>query len=118
MLSWWYSNGWKMLFRKIKNGLLGIAASFSVSTLIKTLGQPWRQIVTMPNPNQTIQEKIRAVGDNLVSRVVGLMVRSVTLLAALAVMVLGSLGGILALVAWPLVPLLVPALLLKTVGIL
>src|SRR3990167_4520908 len=103
MFQWWYSDGWRTLAAKIKTFLVSVVNSFSVPTLIRTLGQPWRQIVAYRDPNQNLQQRMRNVVDNIVSRLVGLMIRSMTLVAALVVVSLGSLVGLVSLVVWPVI---------------
>ena len=118
LLQWWYSRGWLELIKRTQALISGIYLQFSVPTLLRTLFAPWKQIVAFQEPNQTIQMRMRGVLDTLVSRVVGFMVRSMTLVAAVVVMILIALSGLLTILIWPVLPLSVPLLMVKGFGIL
>jgi hypothetical protein len=65
------------------------------------------------DPGASIDAKMRAFGDNLVSRVVGFTVRFFVLFAAALAFVLLLVASVLELVLWPLVPLAGIALIVK-----
>ena len=71
--------------------------------LLKTLFSPWKRIISLPG--RSIEEKFRAAIDNLVSRVIGFMVRSIVLIVALVMIVATAVAGIALAVLWPLMPL-------------
>lgn len=104
--SWWYGRGWKQVLDSFGPRLQGVMDNFSVSQLFRTLFAPWRRIISYPGSN--IEERFRAWGDNLFSRIVGFVVRSVVLLAALLVIVLVAALTVIELAVWPLLPLAVP----------
>ena len=118
LLQWWYSRGWLEVLRRMRDLIRGIYLQFSVPTLLKTLFAPWKQIVALKDPNRTIQMKLRGVLDTLVSRVVGFMVRSMTLIAAVLVITAIGIGGLITVIAWPLIPLSLPLLIAKSIGVL
>jgi hypothetical protein len=66
---------------------------------------PWKRIVTVPGAG--IDAKLRAMGDNLVSRAVGFTVRLMVLFVALLALGAVAVGGIVQIILWPLVPLLI-----------
>ena len=105
MLGWWYGGGWlhqtSQAFRRIGN----IARAFSGGTLLKTLFRPWKQITFGGGPNASLQMRMRAVLDNIVSRFVGFMMRSATLFAALVSIIFVSVISLIWVVVWPLLPL-------------
>jgi hypothetical protein len=111
--SWWYARGWRDLAINIGPRLQGIAESFSVMQLARTLFQPWRRIITYPGDD--LSAKFRALLDNLVSRVVGFVVRLLVLLAALIVMAITLVFSVIEVVVWPLLPPAVPILLIAGV---
>lgn len=117
-LSWWYSAGWIDIGRKLKSELASLWSSFSVGLLFKTLFQPWRQVVSYGSAGANIGERFQAVIANFVSRIVGLVMRLFTLLAALVVTVLFAAIGFILLLAWPLLPLAAIYLILKGIGLL
>jgi hypothetical protein len=102
-LTWWYGHGWGQVARNFRPRLRQIADSFSVGQLLKTLFAPWRRIVTYPGAS--LAERFRAWGDNLVSRVVGFVVRLFVLLAAVFVLIVSAGALLLEIILWPLLPL-------------
>jgi hypothetical protein len=92
----------------------GIYKAFSVPILLRTLFAPWKRIVSYPGAS--LDAKLRAFGDNIVSRAVGFVVRMLVLMTAVVIefgaLVIGSIGIIL----WPLVPLVIVALIVKAVA--
>jgi len=105
LLSWWYRQGWLEVYKRAGERLVQVSHLFSLPILIRTLGAPWRRIVTQPGAS--IDAKIRAFGDNLVSRAIGFSVRFLVLIAAGLILLLTAIFGVLALVLWPVVPLAV-----------
>jgi len=63
------------------NVLLFLVHFFSVSFLFKSLFEPWKNIVEEPTPNQTTQSWIDSKIFNLISRVLGFVLRCTLLLA-------------------------------------
>jgi hypothetical protein len=84
---------------------------FSIRILLRTLFSPWRRIITYPGAG--LDAKMRAFGDNLVSRCIGFTIRSFVLFAAAIAFILLGLLALLELVVWPLVPLAGVALIVK-----
>jgi hypothetical protein len=81
---------------------------FSVPILLRTLFAPWRRIVTPPGGS--LQNKMKAMVDNAVSRVVGFAVRLIALIAAAVILLFYIVFGGVLLLLWPALPLLGPAL--------
>jgi hypothetical protein len=108
--SWWYGRGWRDVATNIGPRLSGVAASFSVTQLLRTLFAPWRRIITYPGDN--LSTKLHALGDNIFSRAIGFVVRLLVLLAALIVIIVTLVFSVAELVVWPLLPPAVPILLI------
>lgn len=108
LLSWWYGAGFKDLSRKFKSLFVSTSDFFSVDILGKTLFQPFRQTLTTSNYKRTLGEKI---GDAVVSRSMGFLVRSFLILIGLTLLCLEALLMGLLYVIWPIVPF-VPFLLI------
>ncbi|HVX48221.1 MAG TPA: hypothetical protein VHA05_02580 [Candidatus Saccharimonadales bacterium] len=111
--SWWYGRGWRDVAINIGPRLGGIAATFSVNQLLRTLFQPWRRIITYPGDG--LGAKIRAWGDNMFSRAVGFVVRLIVLFAALVVLIVTLVFSVIEVVCWPLLPPAIPVLLVMGV---
>ena len=108
---WWYGRGWKQAFTSLSRRIKGISELFSAKQLLKTLFQPWRRITTIPGAS--LEDKLQAWGDNLISRCVGFTVRSAVLLAAFVMLVIVGVLTIAEIIAWPFLPLAVPLLIVK-----
>jgi hypothetical protein len=111
LFSWWYGRGWTGVAHSTRRRLGSLADMFSIGSLLHTLFSPWRRIITYPGAG--LDARLRAFGDNLVSRAVGFTVRFFVLLAAAVAFVLIAVAGALELIIWPLVPVLSVALILK-----
>lgn len=111
--TWWYGRGWLLLAHTAQKRLLRTSHLFSLPILVRTLFVPWRRIVTYPGAG--LQARLRAASDNLMSRVIGFIVRVLVLIAALIILVVVLLIGLGELIVWPLVPVLAAAALVKGV---
>lgn len=111
MFVWWYGPGWKAAAKSIGRGVGGISRLFSIPILLRTLFAPWKRIVSYPG--SSLDAKLRAYGDNIVSRAIGFVVRLLVLLTALVMSGLAAVAGLLSFVLWPLVPFAAVALCIK-----
>lgn len=108
--SWWYGRGWREVAGSFMTRLRGIANTFSVSQLLRTLFAPWRRIMTYPGAS--LAEKFRAWGDNVFSRMVGFVVRLIVLFTALLLAIVVAVLSLVELILWPLLPIAVPVLII------
>jgi hypothetical protein len=108
--SWWYGRGWKEVAASFVSRLRGVANTFSVSQLLRTLFAPWRRIITYPG--KSLAERFRAWGDNVFSRAVGFVVRLIVLFTALLLTIVIALFSLVELILWPMLPIAVPALII------
>lgn len=106
--SWWYGQGWRQVASSLKSRVQAISDSFSVRQLSRTLFAPWKRIISPGG--RSLDAKMRALADNLFSRVIGFIVRIFVLSgAAISVLVIAVLT-VIEVVAWPLAPFAIPAL--------
>ena len=106
ILIWWYSTGWHTFLRKIGQNFSRITDFFSMSSLIRTLFKPFRQIsAESAGTNASLDLKFHMFIDRLVSRFVGFFSRLFLLLTGTIIIVLGSIFGFVFLVLWPFLPL-------------
>lgn len=115
LLTWWFTKGWHQAAANTWRRMVRVADFFSVPILLRTLWAPWRRIVTYPGAS--LDAKIRALADNLVSRCIGFTVRFMVLVAAAVLIGLTAVFGVIYIGAWPLVPLLVLVCLMKGAGL-
>jgi hypothetical protein len=111
LFTWWYGAGWAGVLTSTKRRLTSLGEMFSIKILLRTLFSPWRRIISYPGAG--IDARMRAFGDNLVSRCIGLTVRSIVLLTAALAFILMLLVGLLEIIIWPLLPLAAVALVVK-----
>jgi hypothetical protein len=107
--SWWYGRGWREVAASFSSRLRGVANTFSVNQLFRTLFAPWRRIITYPG--KSLAERFHAWGDNIFSRAMGFVVRVIVLFTALLVTIAVAVFTIIELIIWPLLPIAVPVLL-------
>lgn len=102
-LSWWYGQGWALVFKNMQRRITQIEQAFSVTMLLRTLFSPWRRVVTYPG--SSLNAHLQALVDNLISRFVGFTVRIAVIITA-GIMITGlAIVALIEVVAWPLVPL-------------
>jgi hypothetical protein len=104
--SWWYGQGLGQVTRSLGPRIKGVANAFSVSQLLQTLFAPWRRIISYPGAS--LQDRWKAWGDNMFSRVIGFVVRLFVLFAALVVIIFVFIITVVEIVLWPLLPVAVP----------
>jgi hypothetical protein len=113
-VQWWYSAGWRDCASRIKTRLQNTYLTFSVPILFTTMFSPWKRIISYPG--SSLQDRMRAVLDNLISRVIGFSVRLMALIAATVIMVVSAVLGVALLIIWPFLPIIGP--IFTVVGIL
>lgn len=111
MLRWWYVTGWSQAARRIFGWTSAVEHMFSLGLLVKTLFAPWKRIVAPPG--RSLDAKMRAGLDNLVSRCIGFVIRFFVILAALVAMLVAFVSGVVMAGIWPFLPLLFVGLLVK-----
>jgi hypothetical protein len=102
LFKWWYGYGWKHVLDNGYLRMMKVSHMFSVPILLRTLMSPWRRIITYPGAS--LQDKMHAFGDNLVSRMVGFTVRAMVLLAAGVMLLCTALVSAFMAAVWPLIP--------------
>lgn len=116
-LQWWYGPGWSEAVRNSKRSLDNLTQDFSIQILFRTLFAPWKQIDAFGRVNQSLGDKFRHAVDKFVSRFVGFIVRSITLMAAGVSFIAVLIARALWIICWPLLPLSIPVLLLYGLGV-
>ncbi len=110
-ISWWYSAGWLGFAKRLFGYLTSILHYFSVALLLKTLFAPWKRITSYGK--RSLNERLRALLDNLIARLVGFSVRFMVLFVALILSTVGVALSFVCLVLWPLLPVAVPLLVVR-----
>ena len=105
LFSWWYGAGWVRCISAVRGGLASIYDYFSLDLLLRTLFSPFRQI-SAGSVRGPIGVQLRALVDNLISRVIGAIVRSVVIVIGAVALLISCLLGGLRIALWPFIPLL------------
>ncbi len=105
LFSWWYSVGWIEQIKSVRDRLAGLYDYFSIDILLKTLFSPFRQI-SAGSVRGPIGVQIRAWFDQLISRVIGMIVRSIVMVIGSVTLAVACVLGLAAICLWPLIPLL------------
>jgi hypothetical protein len=103
LFSWWYHAGWAGVLVANRRRLSGLSDMFSITILLRTLFAPWKRIITYPGAG--LDARIKAFGDNLVSRMVGFTVRFFVLLAAGISFTIAIAAAGIEIICWPLLPI-------------
>ena len=109
--TWWYGQGWLLLARNVQRRLVRTSHLFSLPILVRTLFAPWRRIMTYPGAG--LQAHVRAATDNVVSRLIGFVVRLLVLFTAGLILSFMLLLATVELIIWPLLPLAAVAAIIK-----
>lgn len=102
--SWWYGAGWANELERIKLKIAGVADTFSIALLIATLFSPFRQI-SAGKASGGLDAIVRAWIDQLVSRMIGAMVRLTMVFIGTISLILICIYGVILMAVWPLIPL-------------
>ena len=120
MFFWWYSRGWQTFIAKARNSLTSITDFFSMSSLIRTLFKPYRQIsAESASGTASLDVKFHMFIDRLVSRFIGFISRLVLLLAGTFIIIIGGIACLILIILWPLIPLLpIAGIILAITGVI
>ncbi|HSX44714.1 MAG TPA: hypothetical protein VLF39_01200 [Candidatus Saccharimonadales bacterium] len=102
LVTWWYGKGWLDTLNRIKRQIQGIWRMFSILILLKTLFDPWKRIISPPG--KSLDAMWRALVDNLISRLIGFVVRVLVIIAAFVVTTMAAIVGAVMAIGWVLLP--------------
>lgn len=105
LLTWWYGVGWMRLVHGAAARIQHVLDFFSVTLLLGSLFDPFRQI-DAGKVQGSPQQQLQAFGNRLFSRVVGFFIRSVTIICGVICAIFITLFGLVQLLLWPLLPVL------------
>lgn len=104
--SWWYGQGMVDFYQAILVMTGKIYAYFSVTTLVRTLFDPWKRD-NYSVENASLQARLKIALDNLLSRLIGFVIRIFTMLFGFFVTIAFFLFTVLILVLWLTLPVVV-----------
>lgn len=105
LFSWWYGRGWVSQWGRVVDRWMRTVHFFSIGQLLRTLFSPYRQISANIQGDSFAQE-MRAFFDQLISRIIGSIVRGFTILFGLIVIYLQIVFEVIVMILWWFLPLL------------
>jgi hypothetical protein len=116
LLQWWYGRGWMDELRLVGHRLRSTSEFFSIGQLAATLFSPFRQI-SAGRVGGPVGVQLRAFLDRLISRIIGAIVRSGTIIAGIVTLTLQAIFSTIRLIAWFILPALpIAGLILFAIG--
>ncbi|MDN5819805.1 MAG: hypothetical protein L0H38_03575 [bacterium] len=104
ILSWWYGDGWRARMSLVISRLDRTIDYFSIDLLAKTLFSPFRQI-SAGKVSGSLDVKIRAFVDKLISRLIGAAVRTVIMIVGGLAILLHTCWGLIIVLGWLVIPI-------------
>ena len=101
---WQFVRSPSELYKILINILSYIYNYFSIGNLAKTLFAPWKRD-TIYVVNATLADQARVLIDNLISRFMGFVMRSITIFAGIILLIIYIIAAIIFLVFWTILPL-------------
>lgn len=93
---WWYSEGIIARIKSVMNAISHTADAFSIGLMIKTLFRPFKRISAAGSGvTQSLDNKMKELGDQLISRFIGFFARTVMILAGTLSLIVLFFGGVL-----------------------
>ncbi len=105
LLFWWYSGGYRFFLEKLLEKLKNTADFFSISSLLRTLFSPFRQISAEGTSSLALDVRFRAFLDRLFSRFFGAFVRIFIIFFGLIALALQSFLSLVLILLYPFLPL-------------
>ena len=109
-LYWHYTFGFRTLFREVSDLADAFYSYFSVIYLLNTLFYPWHRYIEPYKSGFYISELLWTLSQNLISRILGAVVRLAAIFAGIAVTFLTIVFGLLFALIWLVLPVLVPVI--------
>lgn len=117
-LSWHYTVGLGDLFRLWKNFVWFFVHYFSIFGLLRTLFSPWKRLREDYGNITDVENIAASLVTNVLMRIVGAVVRIVTILAGLVVILASVASGVLIFVFWFFAPFIAAVLVINGLFIL
>lgn len=117
LISWWYGRGWIAQWGRTLQRLKATLDFFSVGQLMSTLFAPFRQISATSGGDGSFAAAMRGFVDKLISRIVGAIVRTSTILIGLLVILFQAVYVVVVMIIWWFLPLFpIAGLILFVIG--
>jgi len=103
--AWWYLEFPKQIFKIFKLATTNLIQSFSVPEILKTFFSTWKRTYNSV-AGKSLNDKINALVDNLISRGIGITIRTFLIIVFVFFVIIYSLLLLLILTAWLVGPVL------------
>lgn len=103
---WWYGEAYLRLLKYLKAAYVFSFDLFSVKICLKTLFAPWKRDA-ISYDGLSLQQKFQVWSLNLASRLIGFMIKTMTVFCYLVFTVFLSIFAILAVVVWLFYPAII-----------
>lgn len=104
LVSWWYGSGWIDQLALVKQRFARAADRYSLGLLVRTLFSPFKQLDAYSGGVGSLDVRLRAWLDRLISRFIGALIRSFMLIVGLVILLFEFVLAVLRMVLWPFVP--------------
>jgi hypothetical protein len=104
LISWWYGAGWMQRVALSKEQFLILYDYFSIDLLVRTWFSPFRQI-SAGQVRGPLGVQLRAWFDQLISRSVGGVVRTIVIVFGSVSLLFSLLFGVMMVIGWALLPI-------------
>lgn len=115
--SWWYGEGLVKFWQGIEVVTARIFAFFSIKDLSKTLFNPWKRD-SFSVENASLDVRLRLWLDNMISRLIGAIMRSFIIILGLAATILFFSLALIVFVVWLGLPIVVFFLIINGVRVI
>ena len=106
---WHYFEHSKIILSAWKNLLRFNLSYFSIPTLLRTFLSPWRKYEDSFGRGFDLQKYLEVITFNIMSRVIGMMMRSFLIIMGISIEILILLGGFFIFIIWLTLPILIIA---------
>lgn len=107
IISWHFYEKPKELINELKLWLKALGNYFSLGILLSTLFAPWHRDLSIYVKGMGLGEYFIALTNNIISRIIGAIVRLFVLIAGSIVQILVFAFGIMAVICWLLLPFII-----------
>lgn len=106
LVSWWYGLGWLDQVSLVRQRFTRATDRYSLSLLLRTLFSPFKQLDAYSGSGGSLDSRLRAWLDRLISRLIGAMIRSFMIVVGLVALVIEAGIALIRLIFWPILPIL------------
>ena len=109
-LYWHYTYGFRALFKEVSDLANAFYNFFSVLYLLRTLFYPWHRYIEPYKSGFYISELLWTLSQNLISRILGAVVRFAAVLIGIIITFFTIVMGLSFALIWIVLPVLIPVL--------